>query len=54
MIVFKKEYYGESLVDLDRDISEMYDDHRFEQIPVDEHGLHKGTFTVTVTWENEE
>jgi hypothetical protein len=53
MIVFEKEYDSESLVDLDRDISEMYDNRQFEEIPVDENGFHTGKFTVTITWEAE-
>jgi hypothetical protein len=53
MIVFQKEYYAESLPDLDQDIMDMYDNRQFEEIPVDEHGFHTGKFTVTITWEVE-
>lgn len=55
MIIFNKEYDGESIVDLDRDISEVLDS-RFNPvvdiIPKDEHGFHKGSFVVTVQWED--
>lgn len=57
MIIFKKEYDGESIVDLERDISECLDGN-FNAIayaiPVDEHGIHKGTFKVTVEWDGKE
>jgi hypothetical protein len=51
IMVFNKEYDGESIVDLGRDISEMFED--APVIPQDEYGIHKGTFTVTVKWEKE-
>jgi hypothetical protein len=53
MIILDKKYDGESIVDLDRDISEMFDeefDPRIETIPKDKHGFMKGTFKVTVEW----
>lgn len=54
--VFKKEYGGESIVDLDRDISEAlvaaYNP-VVDQIPVDAYGFQKGTFTVTIVWSEE-
>ncbi len=55
--LFKREYSGESLYDLDRDISEAFQkDYNplMAQVPVDEHGFQKGTFTVTVTWSDDE
>lgn len=55
--VWKKDYDGESLYDLDRDISEAFQtayNAKMAQVPVDEHGLHKGTFTVTVQWKDED
>ena len=56
MIIFKKDYDGESVVDMDRDISECLDGN-FNAIaytiPKDEHGFHVGNFKVTVEWETE-
>jgi hypothetical protein len=53
MIIFEKEYDGESIVDLDRDVSECLQED-FNQImtkiPTDEHGFQLGTFKVTVEW----
>ncbi len=56
MIILDKKYDGESIVDLDRDISEMFNeefDPRIETIPKDVHGFMKGTFKVTVEWISE-
>ena len=50
--IFKKEYDGESLYDIQRDVHEAFDS-RFNplagQIPQDEFGFQEGTFTVTIT-----
>lgn len=55
--LFEKDYDGESLYDLGRDISEAIDT-RFnplvQKIPTDEHGFQEGTFTVSIVWENDE
>ena len=56
MIIFEKEYDGESLYDLDRDVSEVftYDPNsKVATIPSDRYGIHTGTFKVTITWTNE-
>lgn len=53
MILFKKQYDGESLYDLDRDLIESFDVRYMEKpndIPFDEDGLLLGKFTVTVKW----
>ena len=54
--IFQKDYDGESLYDLSRDISEAFDE-RFNPtvatIPKDEHCFQKGTFTVKVEWKPE-
>lgn len=53
MIILEKTYYGESIVDLERDVSEMFNeefDPTVATIPKDEHGFHKGEFKVTVEW----
>ena len=52
MIVFEKEYDGESLYDLNRDVSEAMDSDFNSTIlcvPQDENGFMVGTFTVTIT-----
>lgn len=52
MIIFKKDYDCNSIVDLGRDISEMWDyNSDVESIPVDEHGMFLGTVKVTVEWD---
>lgn len=52
-VIFKKEYDGESLCDVERDMSEAFDP-RFnidvQDIPVDEYGFSQGTFKVTIEW----
>lgn len=51
--IFKKEYDGESLCDVSRDIMESFDE-RFnpavKDIPVDENYIQEGRFIVTVQW----
>lgn len=57
MEIFKQQYSGESIVDVCRDVWEAFDadfNPLVENIPQDEYGIQKGTFTVTVTWEPEE
>jgi hypothetical protein len=53
MELFKKNYDGESIVDLGRDIYEAFDD-KFNKkaslIPSDEYGFHLGEFVVTINW----
>ena len=54
--IFSKEYSGEDLHDLERDISEAFDpafNHRAIEIPVDDSELPKGHFTVTIVWDEE-
>ncbi len=51
MVIFEKEYCGESIVDLDRDISEMWDSAPI--IPVDEHNIPTGSFKVLIVWSEE-
>ncbi len=54
-VIFDKKYDGESIVDLGRDFSEMFEfNPAADAIPVDEYGIHKGTFKVTVVWTPEE
>ena len=54
MIIFSREYSGESIIDLAEDLSWMFDDGKGAEVPVDQYGIHKGTFTVTVTWKEDE
>lgn len=53
MIIFEKTYDGESLYDLSRDIAEAFEEDSnplVKEVPLDEHGFHKGNFKVTVEW----
>lgn len=51
--IFSKEYDGESICDVSRDVMESFDD-RFNplaaNIPVDENYIQEGRFVVTVQW----
>lgn len=56
LTVFNKEYDGESIYDLDRDVTECLDGEynpEADCIPIDEYGFQKGKFTVTITWSEE-
>lgn len=56
MQVFNRVYDGESLYDLYRDVYEAFEvacNPIINDIPQDEHGIHKGTFKVVITWEPE-
>ena len=57
MNIFEKEYDGESIYDVQRDVIEAFDE-RFNRmvkdIPQDEYGFQQGTFTVRIEWSNEE
>lgn len=56
MQVFTKEYDGESLYDLYRDVSEAFEvafNPIINDIPQDEYGIQEGTFKVVITWEPE-
>lgn len=50
--LFNKQYDGESIVDIERDLMEMFNDVS-ESVPVDENNIMNGTFTVQVSWEQE-
>jgi hypothetical protein len=53
VIILDKQYDGESIVDLNRDVSEMLDekfDPRIKTIPRDKYGFMQGTFKLTVEW----
>lgn len=53
---FCKEYDGESLHDISRDIHEAFDErfnHVIAEIPVDKYGIQKGVFKVTIDWYSE-
>jgi hypothetical protein len=54
MIVFEKDYSGESIIDLAEDLTWMFEDGNGAKVPVDEYGIHKGKFIVTVKWEEDE
>lgn len=51
--LLNKEYDGEGLYDVGRDVTEAFDakfNKIVEQIPVDEYGFQRGIFTVSVKW----
>ena len=52
MIIFDKEYDGESIVDMERDVYEALNDEY--EIPVDEYGFSKGIFRVTISWSEDD
>jgi len=57
IVVFQKEYDGESLYDLDQDIADAFEpDYNpvVDDIPQDEYGLQKGKFIVSIIWMPEE
>ena len=54
--IFQQTYSGESLSDIDRDVSEAVNaqyNEAMADIPTDEHGFQQGTFTVTIEWKPE-
>jgi len=54
LTILTKEYSGEELHDVERDVSEAFDpdfNHRVIDIPQDDAEMQTGTFTVTITWE---
>lgn len=52
MMIFRKRYSDESMYDLSNDISGLFDDEAYLELP-EEDGFKTGTFTVTVTWEED-
>ena len=52
MILFDKQYDGESIVDMDRDVNEFFSDSLIDDfsIPQDENGIMGGSFRVIVEW----
>lgn len=53
MNIFEKEYDGESIYDLQRDVIEAVDasfNPMVNDIPQDDHGFQLGTFTVKIEW----
>lgn len=56
MLIFEKEYDGESLIDIERDLEEAFNP-RFNPlvnyVPVDQYGFHKGTFKMIIEWREE-
>jgi len=54
--IFFKEYSGEELCDVDRDVSEAFDDFNESMIgiPTDEYNFIKGKFRVEITWCSED
>jgi hypothetical protein len=50
MIIFYKEYDGESIADIEEDVYDAVND---SDIPADDHGFTKGIFRVTISWSEE-
>jgi len=50
-ILFKKQYDGESMIDMPDDIYYALEEC---DVPQDEYGIQTGTFTVTIEWSPEE
>lgn len=47
-LIFYKQYDGETIVDMERDIYEAINE---ADIPQDQYGFPEGTFTVKIEWE---
>ena len=57
MILFEKEYDGESMCDMDRDLCEAFIEAynpEMKQVQRDQYGFCKGTFKLTIEWESDE
>ena len=50
---FFKEYDGESIIDITRDINEQWDSGAYADVP-DEHGIMEGKFRVSIVWCSED
>ena len=52
MILFDKEYTGESIVDMDRDVNEFFSDSLIDDFDIlqDDNGIMQGSFRITVDW----
>jgi len=52
MILFDRQYQGDSIVDMDRDVNEFFSDSLIDDfdIPQDDNGIMQGSFRVTVDW----
>lgn len=48
--IFEKNYDGESIIDIDRDIHEAFEEPYNKLIPTDDYGIHIGNFKVTIEW----
>lgn len=51
MIIFNRTFDGESLVDIEEAVWDAVNENY--NLPRDKHNLLKGTFTVTISWEND-
>lgn len=57
IVMFDKNYRGEDLCDVGRDVSEAFDEdfnELLKRIPQDRHGLPCGKFDIKITWHPEE
>lgn len=53
MIIFERDYCDESLSDLSEHLMDAICDTSLE-LPTDEYGFRRGSFTVRVVWEDKE
>jgi hypothetical protein len=51
LVVMSKTYSGESIIDVESDVSDSIN---YSNIPKDEYGFHRGTFEITILWMDEE
>lgn len=52
-LLFEKEYDGESIIDMERDVFEAVQpafNEMARSIPTDEYGIQRGTFRVKLEW----
>lgn len=55
-VIFKKRYSDESAYDLPEDVADALDgdlNELMNDVPWNDDGFRKGTFTVTITWDND-
>lgn len=57
MKIFEGTYAGEGIIDAGQNIDEAFMEcynPKIGEVPTDEHGIHKGSFKVTIEWIPEE
>lgn len=57
MKIFENTYCGEGMIDVEQDVGEAFScdsNPAIKKVPVDEYGIFKGQFRVTIEWIPEE